>query len=173
MKKSLLLFLLSVTLFGNSFSQDTTAIKKNIEAATKEMSATFISRNWEEYVKYTHPAVVEMIGGKEKFVKIVSEFMTELPDSSIKFFELGKPMQLINSGHDWQTVIMQKLDIYIQGKMVRSVSYLVGESLDNGKTWTFFDSKGDREVVKKMKPDVSDKLIIPAGSQVIDENYKP
>jgi len=166
---SILFFLLTL----NSVSaQDTNAIKKNIEITTKKMAESFINRDWKEFVKYNLPSVVAALGGEEAFIKAVGDVMKDLPDSSIKLFELGKPMQLVKTTDDWQTVIEQKTNIFFSEMMVKSTTYLIGESLDGGITWTFIDSKGDLETVRVFKPDVSDKLILPERKKEIDKEYK-
>jgi hypothetical protein len=50
----------------------------------------------------------------------------------------------------------------LKGISLDKTTYLVGESLDNGNTWTFFDaSTKTRLTPKDIKPDISTELKMP------------
>jgi hypothetical protein len=54
------------------------------------------------------------------------------------------------------------MEMHIEGVRILDTSYLIGESLDSGTNWTFFDASVNARVPKDIKPDISQELKIPA-----------
>src|SRR5690606_34245467 len=77
-------------------------------------------------------------GGKTAFLehlqraRVLSKRVGEVPEK----IEL---VQLLNDKAEWQCVIRRTTPRLIEGKKAAVVSYLVGQSVDNGQHWTFFD----------------------------------
>ena len=58
----------------------------------------------------------------------------------------------------------------LEGTRIISTSYLVGESLDKGKTWTFFDASNAGSVTPKdVKPNLSPGLNIPKKEERMEK----
>jgi len=140
----------------------------NIYKAADSMMAAFKRRDWMTYAKYNHPSMQKMFGGQQGLASFVNEQMKQVPDTTIKNIEAGKILQVVKTDKDEQCVIEQTTDMHIKGLHVLKTNYLVGESLDGGKTWTFLDVTSGIPP-KTLKPDISPQLKIPEKKQTVEE----
>ncbi len=143
-------------------------IEKNIYRSADEMINAFKTRDWKTFAKYNHPAMLKMMGGKETFESMMTEQMKQIPDSSIKKLGINRILQVVTTPADMQCVVEQNMTMQLQGMEVSALTYLVGESLDAGKTWSFFDaSNGGTISPKSIKPNISAEITIPQKKQDI------
>jgi hypothetical protein len=106
------------------------------------------------------------MGGKNEFMKYMGLMFSSIDDSCWKQYEAGKILQVIKTGGDFQAVIELKTVLVWQGMRITSISHLIGESWDGGLFWTFFSNEGDRASALHIKPDLSEKLIIPLLKEI-------
>lgn len=59
------------------------------------------------------------------------------------------------------------MEMQMQGVTIANTTYLIGESLDDGKNWTFFDASVKAMAPKDIKPDISPELKIPEKKQEV------
>lgn len=144
---------------------DTSFAKVNIRHCADSLVRGFKTKNWELFTRYSYPALIGSIGGKEEFMKYMAIMFSEIPDSAWKQYEPGRILQVIKTGGDLQTVIELKSVLEWQGKLFTTVSHLIGESWDGGLFWTFFDAGSDRASALLIKPDLSERLIIPVKTE--------
>lgn len=140
---------------------DTSFAKANIRHCADSLVSGFRTKNWELFARYSYPAFIAFMGGKDEFKKYMAMMFEPIPDSAWKQYEPGKILQVIQTGGDLQTIIELKTGIEWQGNRINSTTYLIGESWDGGLFWTFFDTQGDRVSTMLIKPDLSEELIIP------------
>jgi hypothetical protein len=153
-------------LFSGSHAQfDTAFARANIRRCADSLVTGFKTRNWEFFARYSYPALIGSMGGKNEFMKYMNMMFSAIPDSAWKLYEPGKILQVIKVGSDLETVIELKSVVVWQEIRYTTVSYLVGESWDGGLFWTFFDSGGDRTTALQIKPDLNEQLIIPVKSE--------
>ena len=149
-------------IFCSSHAQfDTAFAKASIRRCADSLVYGFKTKNWELFARYSYPALIGTLGGKNEFMKYIAMMFESIPDSAWKQYEPGKILQVIKTGGDLQTIIELKTVIEWQGNRINSVTYLIGESWDGGLFWTFFDSEGDRASAMLIKPDLDEQLIIP------------
>jgi hypothetical protein len=166
MIKRLFVTLIFSFLFFSSHAQfDTVFAKTNIRHCTDSLLSGFRTRNWELFTRYSYPALIGSMGGKDEFIKYMANMFSAIPDSAWKLYEPGRILQVIKTGRDLQTVVELKSVVDWQESRFTTVSYLIGESWDGGLFWTFFDSGGDRSTALQIKPDLSEQLIIPVKSE--------
>jgi hypothetical protein len=140
---------------------DTSFAKANIRHCADSLVSGFKAKNWELFARYSYPAFIGTLGGKDEFKKYMAMMFEPIPDSAWKQYEPGRILQVIQTGGDLQTIIELKTGIEWQGNRINTVTYLIGESWDGGLFWTFFDTQGDRVSAMLIKPDLSELLIIP------------
>lgn len=140
---------------------DTSFAKKNIRLCIDSLVYGFKTKNWEIFTRYTQPGIIGMMGGQKEFITYISETFKQVPDSAWKLYQSGKILQVLKTATDLQSVVELKTIVEWQGTRITSTSYMVGESWDGGLFWRFFDSQGDINSSKTIKPDLSDQLIIP------------
>lgn len=93
----------------------------------------------------------------------------QIPDSAWKKYEPGKILQIIKKDRDFLSVLELNTVLVWQGALIKSTTYLVGESWDGGMFWTFFDSQGDRQAALRIKPDLPADLVIPVRTETRDK----
>lgn len=149
-------------IFCSSHAQfDTAFAKAGIRRCADSLTYGFRIKNWELFTRYSYPALIGSMGGKNEFMKYIALMFSPIPDSAWKQYEPGNILQVIKTGGDLQTVIELKSTIEWEGKRITMISHLIGESWDGGMFWTFFDSEGDRTSALLIKPDLNEQLIIP------------
>ena len=141
----------------------------NIYRSADSMMAAFKRRDWITFAKYNHPAMMKMMGGPQSFASFIAEQMKQIPDTAIKKLETGKILQVVKTNKDQQCVIEQNMEMHLEGAKILSTAYLIGESLDGGKNWTFFDASTKAMAPKDIKPDISPELKIPEKKQQVVE----
>jgi hypothetical protein len=147
---------------------DTLFMKKHILQCADSLTQAFKSRNWEKYSRYSYPAMIGALGGKKAFIEYIAENFNKVPDSAWKIYEPGNVRQVIKTDYDLQAIVELHSLVEWQGLRVTSTSYLIGESWSGGMYWSFFDSQNNREASKKIKPDLSNLLIIPEKNEKIE-----
>jgi hypothetical protein len=140
---------------------DTTFAKANIRKCADSLVAGFKTKNWELFTRYNNPALIGTMGGKNEFMKYMDMMFSPIPDSAWKQYAPGTILQVIKAGGDLQTIVELKTELEWEGKRITTVSHLIGQSWDGGLFWTFFDNEGDRSAAMRIKPDLSEQLIIP------------
>jgi hypothetical protein len=134
----------------------------NIYRSADSMLAAFKRKDWQTFASYNHPAITKMMGGEQAFASFIREQMNQIPDTAIKRIQAGKILQLIKTNNDQQCVIEQTMEMHIEGVKISDTTYLIGESLDGGRNWTFLDASVNARAPKDIKADISSKLRIPA-----------
>ncbi|GEO12077.1 hypothetical protein SAE01_45730 [Segetibacter aerophilus] len=144
-------------------------IEENIYRCGDSMLAAFKRKDWMTFVKYNHPNMTSRMGGAEAFASFINLQMKQIPDSTIQSITIGRILQVVKTSKDQQCVVEQNMRMEQQGTTLDKTTYLVGESLDNGEMWTFFDASTKTGLLPKdIKPDISSELKIPASKNQVN-----
>lgn len=163
MLKTILLFaLLTLSCIVSQAQFDTSFAKSNILKCADSLAYGFKHKDWELFTRYTYPAMIGTMGGKQAFISFISDKFALVPDTAIKKYEPGRVLQVVKSGKDLQALLEINSVIEWQGIRVTSTSHIIGESWSNGLYWTFFDSQNDVKLAKTIDPALSDQINIPA-----------
>jgi hypothetical protein len=137
--------------------------EKNIYQSGDSMLAAFRRKDWITFVKYNHPNMVKRMGGEQAFASFVDLQMKQFPDSAIKAVSLGNILQVVKTDKDKQCVVEQNMEINVEGRNFNKKTYLIGQCLDGGNSWTFFDASTKTLLAPiDIKPDLSPELKIPS-----------
>src|SRR5688572_11332067 len=79
---------------------DSSFIKKNIRHCADSLTFAFKTRNWEVFARYSYPAMVASIGGRQEFINYIARAFSQAPDSAWKRYEAGKILQVIKKDRD-------------------------------------------------------------------------
>ena len=162
MNKRLLIIPLFFLFTSQASAQfDTSFIKFNIKRCADSLTDAFKARDWEKFTRFSYPALVGSMGGKQEFTNYVSGMFSQIQASAWKKYEPGKILQVVRTEGDYQAVI--ELNSILEWEQTRYVSSspLIAESWDGGMFWTFFDSQGDITATKMVKPDLDPSIKIP------------
>lgn len=136
--------------------------EKNIYESGDSMFAAFNRKDWKGFVKYNNPNMTKKIGSAQLFESYINRQMKQIPDSVVKSTTLGKILQVVKGDKDLQCVVEQHMKLEQNGMKMDRITYLIGQSLDEGKNWTFFDASTKAGLTpKEIKPDLSSKIKIP------------
>lgn len=135
-------FLLMITRPGNA--QDTARITKNAlkfaDDLVKADAYGAIYADWSAYADLAPASVLKFYGGKEGYIKRVSLGRLRTT-SAIQEANPDLKMLLLEAKNDqWQCVI--RLSRYFHKpdqSEYHLVTYLIGQSRDDGETWKLFD----------------------------------
>ena len=163
----------AVTSQDPSLPESDTAIasRQALKFADSLVKANFYTE-WTVYMNLSCPSAIKYYGGKDAFKEhIVTMHYRDEPKAEEKPEKLHLET-LVNDDQTWQCVIEKVRETYddSHGK-TKMISYLVGESTDNGLTWKFIDvSHNSLENFSYLLPTVFRSMPIPEGKTVyVDE----
>ena len=166
--KTLLALLLFVgsTLFckAQTGATDTTNIQHRIKKQAEIMGNFFIKEDYQSFVKYNYPDLIDMMGGAKKMAGTLEKMVNDMKSqgavfSSIKF---GQPFEFVRTEDELQCLIPQTLEMKVPNGRMVTVSALIAVSKDEGENWYFIDTGGkDMITVKQIVPTLSNELILP------------
>lgn len=137
-----------------------------IYRSADSMMDAFKNRNWLAFAKFTHPAMLRVMGGADNIAFMVKQQMQNVADSVIKSARIEKVLQVEKVDDELQCLVEEKIVMEMEGNRVINTSYLIGESLNQGKSWTFFDASNDGKIKPlDIKPNLSPGIKIPAKKQ--------
>jgi hypothetical protein len=173
MRKMLLLTALIVTTHFCLAQTDTERIKKSILQSADSMATAFKARDWKTIIHFSPQSVLDMSGGAESLIEMTESVMNQIPADAIKYFAIGPVVQVVKTENDWQCIVEQHMTMEINGMRITMMTPLIGQSLNNGASWTFFDSKGDDETARTILPGLSSEIILPKSKQDVVQLYTP
>lgn len=145
--------------------------EENIYRCGDSMLAAFKRKDWMTFVKYNNPNMTKRMGGTAAFASFINEQMKQIPDTAIKNISLGEILQVVKTPSDVQCVVEQNMLLQLDGTNLNKTTYLVGESLDNGTNWTFFDASTKTLLAPKdIKTNISNELKIPVAKKMFNKN---
>ncbi|HVV04656.1 MAG TPA: hypothetical protein VHC96_10570 [Puia sp.] len=156
----------------DAFSQDSAKIKERALFFADSLIKTDTYMSWSTYADLAPAGVLKYYGGKDGFVDHVQKFHARTVSS------LGgedapevRIMTLMASQNQWQCVIRESRYIHRDdNKKYHIVTYLLGQSKDDGETWRIFDLGYNKVAnVIYMMPDVIGDLPIPEPYIISEE----
>jgi len=141
-------------------------VEKAIYASADSMMLAFKKQDWNTFAAFTHPAMVQVMGGTENLAQLAKQQMTGLADTVVKRAEVDSILQVVTVDNELQCLVKQTMVFEQDGNRITSTSYLVGESLNEGKSWTFFDASNEGKIKPiDIKPNLSTQFNIPRKQQ--------
>jgi len=171
------------------YAQDQTTTPSTTDPALPESDTAIATRNalkfgdsltranfyaeWDTYLSLTEPSAIKYYGGKDGFKEHVTTIHYHNEPKTEEKPEKLEMRAMMNDGIEtWQCVIEKVRSSWDETRgNVKTYTYLVGESTDNGITWKFIDVSHNSLVnVIYIMPSVFSKLEIPEGKMIyIDE----
>ena len=165
-------YLLFVFLFTAANAQEDSIAWRNLNEQAMLMSYMLEKSDIRGYVEFVHPAVLDMMGGKEQYIGQLENSRKDMKKLGISYLTVksGTPSAIIQYGNELQCVVPQVVEIKTTAGVLRNESSLIAVSSDEGQTWLFIDTGGkDLQGVKEYFPKLSDELIIPPSSQTMED----
>ncbi|MBD1394441.1 hypothetical protein [Mucilaginibacter glaciei] len=159
MKLSIKIFIL-LMLPVSLFAQSKVALKKQANIVVNAIMAS----DYNTVVNYTYPKVIEMSGGKQKLVQLLTAGMNQMKAGgmSIKSAAVGEPGKFYKAGSEIHCLVPQSIRVATATSSIVGNSNLLAVSRDGGKNWTFLDlNKNTIQAIPKIFPNFNKDLKIP------------
>lgn len=150
---------------------DETDIKKTAKSLCTEISTATLKSDFKKIVELTHPKLVEKMGGEEKAIKAMAAGFEQIKKAgvSVKSIDVGEPSNVVASKEELYLYVPLLIEMAsTQGKL-RQKSFVVGVSLDKGKSWLFVNGDLDMDTVKEILPNLPETLKLPERQQPLIE----
>lgn len=128
------------------------------------MVKALLRKDFPAFVKYMHPKIIELAGGKEKLISRMDTMNITAAQfgAEIKKILIGNPSDIIHYKNELQATVPQTTEMASGFGNVTFETTLLAISQDEGRHWYFVDtSVYNAKDVKKAMPDLSPNLVIP------------
>ena len=156
-----------------AFSQpDTVKIKERALFFADSLIKTDAYNTWSTYADLAPLSVWKHYGGKDGFIehilKIHARTVSSIGDEPAAEI---KVLSLMPKDDQWQCVVRESRYIHREDKRYHIVTYLLGQSKDEGETWRLFDiSYNSVANIIYLMPDVTGELPIPEPYIISEED---
>jgi hypothetical protein len=122
---------------------DTAKIGRNALAFADSLAKTdaygITYGNWSGYADLNPASVIKYYGGKAGLIQHITMLRTPTISETQEPAPEYQLTVLENRDEQWQCVIRQSSYFHKEGTQYHSVTYLIGQSRDDGETWRLFD----------------------------------
>lgn len=151
-----LLITASLTWVVATNSLDSTPKKEELQASISKsvdsMASAFINQNYDHFISYTHPIMLQSIGGVEKTVALLRSTNETLKERDTKVSKIvfSDLYDIENDGQTIQALVSQKVT-YESGEGSKDeLQKMIAISEDRGKSWKYINI-GDNTKVEMTK----------------------
>ncbi|MES2765904.1 MAG: hypothetical protein V4642_08555 [Bacteroidota bacterium] len=161
-------FVLVISACNKMESSEPVTPAQAITSAAENLNRAVLNNDYDTFAKYTHPKIVEALGGEAKFKELTEQGAKRMQSDSAKFISIsnGTPGKIITVNGELQTTIPQTVEVKIPTGKVKSKTTLIAVSKDDGKNWLFVNTANtDLKRLQKILPTLSNDLVIPQQQQ--------
>jgi hypothetical protein len=167
MKAIFFIIVLYALPFGIRAQSNEAVVSQRALAYADSLLNAFQNNRSGEYTEMTYPGAISYYGGIRSFQHYI-ERERALSDNAKEKTEI---VQLLNNKNEWQCVIKKTRPKTIDGKKAYIVSYLVGQSRDNGTTWKYFDVAFNSVAnIGYIMPDKFEALMVPQREVIFEKD---
>ncbi len=138
---------------------------ENLKKAAQKVADAQKNQDHKAMLESVPPKLIEMLGGKEKFIETLENIAKEFEKQKVKINKVttADPVSITKGSDGWYAFVPFHLELTVDGKSIKSSSYLLSFSPDDGKTWQMVDTSGVKTLkeAQKMFPNYPEKLAIP------------
>jgi hypothetical protein len=159
----LLLVVGSFSSYAQKSNTENTVLVTEIKKESKAMADAFIKEDYKAFVKFTHPTLMQLMGGESKMIATLTKTINDVKNQGVSFLNItfDNPTKIIKIKNELQCTIEQHLTAKVPNGNTTNSSTLIAVSLDNGKKWFFIDTTNkDISQIKKVFPNLSPEIII-------------
>ena len=164
--------LLSLLLLFTVSLQSKELDKKSAEFIKKEISSMlelFNKGDGKALLDKTHHSMHALLGGKDKFEKMMSQAIKQVMETGIKFesVKVGDPTQLYEAGDEEVCFVPKESILEMQGRRFKTVNFMI--AVKNTKTgkWSYLDGSGlkqNKNLLWQLLPKLTKELTLPPNS---------
>ena len=142
------------------FAQDPNVVKQQANV----MATATIKGDYPTLIAHTYPKLVNMMGGKEKAITLVSQAMAQMKSQGITVEKavVGAPAKFYKAGSEIHCLVPENVTMAMPKGHASGSSNMLGISADGGKTWSFVDlNKATIDKIPQLFPNFNKDLKIP------------
>ncbi|HEY4060344.1 MAG TPA: hypothetical protein VGM30_00510 [Puia sp.] len=142
MKRYPILLAVSLFLLASTTGRaqtDTARISAKILSFADSFVKADYYKNWSAYADLVPLSVLKYYGGKEGYIEHVGKFRPRTTSDIEEESPELKVLQMATVNSEWQCVIRQSRYFHKEDKKYHFITYFIGQSIDDGDTWKFFD----------------------------------
>jgi hypothetical protein len=158
----------------SGYSQNKTITDDTLKAKVLEqanlMVQALLKGNYQTFIKYTHPVIVDKLGGESQMVTVITNGVSKMKTEGmiIDNIVVDKPSIIVRSNDELQCTLQEHLTIVLANGKLVAISILIAISKDDGVNWWFLDTS-DKELaaIKKILPNLNEAIVIPPKQKPI------
>ncbi len=145
---------------------------KNIKVQADQLTDAVLKGDYKRAADLTYPRLVELMGGRAKFIAALKQGMKEIQSDGYKIISntSDEPREVIEVKNQLYAIVPTTMQIKVPEGILVGKAFMIGVSKDGGETWTFVDSGGrdfDKRQLKTLFPVAAEKLRIPEIKQPV------
>jgi hypothetical protein len=143
-----------------------------IKKGADSVGAAMVAGKYGVVLDLTYPAILELMGGREKALGYVEKQMNAMKDQGISIvaFTAGDPSEIKAGGSELFAAIPTVVEMKAPQMKITGKSFLVAISQDQGKSWFFADGANlTPEIMKAMFPKFPPDLKLPEKSNSVEK----
>jgi hypothetical protein len=123
----------------------------------------------EALIARTHPSLHSLVGGPEAFAKVTRQSVEQLRQSGVKFLssEIGMPTRTHSAGDEEVCFVPRISVMELQGKKVRSTTFMIAIRHVGETDWKYLDGAGLRkhpEMLYQLLPELERPIALPPNA---------
>lgn len=145
----------------NSSTPKTDELKLSISRSIDTMASTFINNNYAQFISYTHPSMLQSIGGAEKTIELLRSTNETLKDQQTKVSKIvfSDMYDIENDGKTIQALVAQKVTFENNEGSKDEIQKMIAISEDSGKSWKYINiGKNTKAEMTKLFPVINPNL---------------
>jgi hypothetical protein len=136
-----------------------------VKQKADEICQLLLKGDHARFADLTYPAVVKEAGGRDKLIEKLKSAAKEMKSKGIEITAVkpSDPTASESSGDERYVIVPYEMEMKVLGSKTTVKSFLLAISGDKGKSWTFVDGAGVRDVEKRkrMLPNYPETLRLP------------
>jgi hypothetical protein len=135
-----------------------------IKVQAMDMATALMTNDFNNFIKYMHPNIIDFAGGKEKMKNAMDSAHEAMKLFGVTFkrYWIGSPGEIINYKDQLQAVLPEGTILKTPLGEVTAETSVIAISPDKGKNWWFIDTNVYKlDKLKNVLPDLSPQLVIP------------
>lgn len=140
--------------------------KRAVMARFNAFNAAYQADNYEAVMDLTYPTLVDMMGGRETFIRNLKRLDENAGDAAVKIESQTstEPQQLIDAGDSSVCVIPTVVIMTVKGTRARETSFTLAVRKKGGTGWTLIGGSGLRahpEMLAQLLPGLPRSVQLP------------
>jgi len=144
--KNIVLISVLLLIFASDCQAQTEKINSsdNVKKHAQQMGNFLIAKNYKEYIKFTYPAILEMLGGYDKGLGYITNAFkeTEKEGVELKKITFENPSEFIKTETELQCTLSAVFEYNSPVPIKPLKTTTIGISINNGENWYFVDTYG-------------------------------